>query len=79
MDGVVEGVSERNVDLSVVLVSRAPDQVEIPEKDPGTSDERRELEEILEERQGGRVVRGAVSICNGEVNIGGGGGDRCRE
>jgi len=50
VDGVVEGISERNVDLAVVLVSHTPDQVEILEKDPGTKDERRELEEILEER-----------------------------
>jgi hypothetical protein len=54
-------------------------QVEVPEKDPGTQDKQRKFKKILEERQGGRVVRGAVGVCNSEINTRCGGGERCKK
>jgi hypothetical protein len=52
LDGVIEGGHESVVDLAVVLVSRAPNKVKIPEKDPRAQDQRREVQGTCEEGQG---------------------------
>jgi hypothetical protein len=47
LDGVVEGVGEGVIDLTVVLFGRTTGEVEIPEQDPRSIDDRRKFTQGL--------------------------------
>lgn len=57
--------------FSNVLVGRAPNKVEIPEEDPGTGDQWWKIQMTSKERQGARVVGGAISVSDCEIDVGG--------
>jgi hypothetical protein len=67
LDGLVEGVSERCVELAVALIRRAADKIKIAQQDPGATDSLFGV--TLEEMRGERMVRGTIGVGYSEVEV----------